>query len=272
VFEAEGEVDLTWWTKPGAQSSPELPASGKTVAFEDYSLTVRTETETASKAPLVVSNGGQIKLAEEDADRNVKPALDRFSTILNEVIISVDEFAEIIMEYDQKDWINLVGLSAHSTKKGQALDAAFDISEDGYSIQEYVGARKEDNGDELQPQLEFHVDWNLPNHKAIEPLTTDTRFDHMQGMEISTGLRVPVDITTSVAVGLEEDPGQPIHTGENMVEFTDLQPVNIQDEVARIDFQELLHHNEVYPDKPESWPLENPLSIVPDSFKQEFEG
>jgi hypothetical protein len=125
---------------------------------------------------------------------------------------------------------------------------------------------KDSESDGLDPQLRFHVDWNLPNHRPVNELTTETRFNHLQGMEIGTGLRVPVEVNTTVAMsGLDEqgDPGQPIHTGGNTVEFTELEPVDIQEEVERIDFQELLHDDRVYPDRPESWPLEDPYSIIP---------
>lgn len=137
---------------------------------------------------------------------------------------------------------------------------------------ENTSTREGSEGNELHPHLKFHVDWNRPNHQPIDRLTTDTRFEHMQGVEIDTGLRVPLDVTTTVSMsGLDEDPGQPVHTGENIVEFTDLQPVNIREEFERRDFQDLLHHDRVYPDKPGSWPLENPFSIIPDNLKQEFE-
>lgn len=143
VFEEEGEMDLIWWVKEDAQPVSKLPGSEESVEFEKYSLTTQVETAIAPTEPLVAPIESQIQVTEESPDGGVEPNLSEFSDTIDEVIIGIDEFAEIIMGYDEKDWVNLVGVSAYSTERSQALDTAFNNSERGYSIREYVDERGE---------------------------------------------------------------------------------------------------------------------------------
>jgi hypothetical protein len=191
--------------------------------------------------------------------------LSELTSYFDEIHITPQELEDLITNDDGESLIPLVMISAPTTEITYMAEQLTGVYKDGKmpdNIPSSLGSAIRETMEENRPDnaikliMDSHVDF------TIDGMSLTDRFYHITHL-VAEDSTYPITIVPQINTdpGATEDWGQPIHTDEFTanLEDTPVGKLNLADELARIDINDLFYSDKLYPETP-PWSTDNFLA------------